>query len=320
MLHCAVLDDYQRVAHRFGDWNSLAGKVGVTFIQAHFETEDALVAAIADCEIVVAMRERTPFPRSIFARLPKLKLLVTTGPKNAAIDLAAAGERGVLVCGTGSFGSGTAELTWALILAFARQIPLEYANIRSAGPWQSTVGMDLHGKTLGVLGLGRLGSRVAVIGNAFGMRVTAWSQNLTDEKCAAAGVEYAGSLDNLLSASDVLTIHLILSKRTRGMLGEAQLRRMKPTALLVNTSRGPIVDEAALIATLRDKCIAGACLDVFDREPLAADHPLRHLDNVLATPHLGYVTEESYKAFFRDVVADIAAWLEGAPTRIVPLP
>jgi phosphoglycerate dehydrogenase-like enzyme len=261
------------------------------------------------------MRERTPFPRSLFARLPKLKLLVTTGMRNAAIDLAAAAEHGVTVCGTGSHGPETAELTWALILAFARHIPLEYGQLRSGGRWQSSVGMDLKGARLGVLGLGRLGSQVARIGKAFGMQVQAWSQNLTAEKRAAEGVEFAASLENLLSSADVLTIHLILSKRTRGMLGDAQLRLMKPNALLVNTSRGPIVDEAALVAALRARRIAGAALDVFEHEPLPAGHPFRHLDNVLATPHIGYVTDASYRIYFSGVVEDIAGWLAGKPVR-----
>lgn len=317
MLHCAVLDDYQRAARGFTGWASLAGRVDVRFYHDGLGTENDIVAALGDCEIIVAMRERTPFPRSLLARLPKLKLLVTTGMRNAAIDLKATQELGILVCGTGSFGPGTAELTWALILGFARNITQENAALRAGGPWQSTVGMDIQGKTLGVLGLGKLGGQVAAIGRAFGMQVMAWSQNLTPEACAAAGVEHAGTLDRLLAESDILTIHLILSKRTRGILGEAQLRRMKPTALLVNTARGPIVDEAALIAALREKRIAGAALDVFDVEPLPAEHPLRTLDNVLATPHLGYVSEASYEVYFTDAVANIVAWLDGKPERVL---
>ena len=319
MLQCAVLDDYQRAAQRFADWSSLAGRVDVRFLHDRLGSEDAVVAAIGDCEVVVAMRERTAFTRSLLARLPKLKLLVTTGLRNAAIDIKATQDSGLRVCGTESFGSATAELTWARILGFARKITIENGNLRANGHWQSTVGMDLHGKTLGVLGLGKLGLQVATIGRAFGMKVMAWSQNLTPEACLAVGVEHAGSLDRLVSESDVLTIHLILSKRTRGMLGDAQLRRMKPAALLVNTSRGPIVDEAALIATLSDKRIAGAALDVFDVEPLPPGHPLRTLDNVLATPHLGYVSEESYKAYFGGVIEDIAGWLEGKPQRVLSL-
>lgn len=317
MLRCAVLDDYQHVARKFGEWDSLAGKIDLRVYHDHFQSEDTVARGIADCEIVVAMRERTPFQRGLFARLPKLKLLVTTGMRNAAIDLAAAAEHGVTVCGTGSHGSETAELTWGLILAFARHIPLEYSQLRAGGRWQSSVGMDLKGARLGVLGLGRLGSQVSRIGKAFGMQVQAWSQNLTAEKCAAEGVEFAGSLENLLSSSDVVTIHLILSKRTRALLGDAQLRLMKPTALLVNTSRGPIVDEAALVAALRARRIAGAALDVFEQEPLPLAHPFRHLDNVLATPHIGYVTEASYRIYFSEVVGDIAAWLEDKPVRIL---
>ena len=319
MIHCAVLDDYQRAASGFADWHSLAGRVEVRFLHDRLPDEDAVVAAVGDCEVLVAMRERTPFTRSLLERLPKLKLLVTTGPRNAAIDLKATRDLGIKVCGTGGFGPGTAELTWALILGFARSIHLENANMRRGVPWQTTVGMDIHGRTLGVLGLGKLGGQVAAIGRAFGMKVIAWSQNLTAEACAAAGVEHAGSLDRLMAESDVLTIHTILSQRTRGIIGDAQLRLMKPTALLVNTSRGPIVNEAALLSALREKRIRGAALDVFDVEPLPVDHPLRTLDNVLITPHLGYVSEASYRIYFNDVVADIAAWLDGKPLREISL-
>jgi phosphoglycerate dehydrogenase-like enzyme len=319
MLRCAVLDDYQRVARGFGDWESLAGRVDVRFLHERLASVEAVASAIGDCEIVVAMRERTPFQRSLLERLPKLKLLVTTGMRNAAIDLKATRDLGIAVCGTRVFDPGTVEHTWALILAFARHIPRESASLRTGGPWQSTVGMDVHGKTLGVLGLGRLGSQVAAIGRAFGMRVTAWSQNLTHAACAAAGVEHAGTLDDLIAGADILTIHLVLSKRTRGLIGDAQLRRMKRTALLVNTSRGPIVDEAALLSTLREGRIRGAALDVFDVEPLPLDHPLRGLDNVLATPHLGYVSEESYRLLYGDVVADIGAWLDGKLLREIAL-
>lgn len=319
MIHCAVLDDYQRAASGFADWHSLAGRVDVRFLHDRLPDEDAVVAAVGDCEVLVAMRERTPFTRTLLERLPKLKLLVTTGPRNAAIDLKATRDLGIKVCGTGGFGPGTAELTWALILGFARSIHLENANMRRGVPWQTTVGMDIHGRTLGVLGLGKLGGQVAAIGRAFGMKVIAWSQNLSEDACAAAGVEHAGSLDRLMAESDVLTIHTILSQRTRGIIGDAQLRLMKPTALLVNTSRGPIVDERALLSALREKRIRGAALDVFDVEPLPVDHPLRRLDNVLITPHLGYVSEASYRIYFNDVVADIAAWLDGKPLREISL-
>ncbi len=319
MIRCAVLDDYQKAARGFADWGVLDGRAEVRFLHERLPDADAVVAAVGDCEVVVAMRERTPFPRTLLERLPKLKLLVTTGPRNAAIDLKATRDLGITVCGTGGFGPGTAELTWALILGFARHIPLENANMRRGVPWQTTVGMDLHGSTLGVLGLGKLGGQVAAIGRAFGMKVIAWSENLKPEACAAAGVEHAGSLDRLMEESDVLTIHTILSQRTRGILGDAQLRLMKPTAVLVNTSRGPIVDEAAMLAALREKRIRGAALDVFDVEPLPVDHPLRTLDNVLITPHLGYVSEASYRIYFGEVVADIAAWLDGKPLREITL-
>ena len=319
MIRCAVLDDYQKAARGFADWDQLAGRVDVRFLHERLPSEDAVVATVGDCEVVVAMRERTPFTRSLLERLPRLKLLVTTGPRNAAIDLKATRDLGIKVCGTGGFGPGTAELTWALILGFARHVALENANLRRGVPWQTTVGMDLHGGTLGVLGLGKLGGQVAAIGRAFGMKVVAWSQNLQPDACAAANVEHAGSLDRLMAESDVLSIHTILSQRTRGLIGDAQLRLMKPTALLVNTSRGPIVDEPALLAALRERRIRGAALDVFDVEPLPIDHPLRSLDNVLITPHLGYVSEASYRIYFGDVVADIAAWLDGKLLREISL-
>lgn len=320
MLHCAVLDDYQRAAERYGDWQRLAGKVDTRFFDQHFETEDEVVAAIGNCEIVVIMRERTQFGRTLIERLPKLRLLVTTGPINAAIDLEACAQRGITVSGTGGFGTGTAELTWGLILAFARHIPLEYNNFRSNGPWQSTVGMDLCERTLGILGLGRLGAMVARVGLAFGMNVQAWSKNLTMQRCAEVGVQHSPSLDDFLKTSDIISIHLILSERTRNLIGAAELDKMKPGALLVNTSRGAIINEKALIAALRQRRIAGAALDVFEREPLPADHPFRSLDNVLATPHIGYVTEESYRRYHGDSVADIEAWLDNAPVRVIGLP
>jgi len=264
------------------------------------------------------MRERTPFRDSLLECLPKLRLLITTGMRNAAIDVPAAAKRGVLVCGTGHFGSGTSELTWGLILALARHIPAEYSSFRGGGPWQGSVGMDLYQRRLGVIGLGRLGSNVARVGLAFGMRVQAWSKNLTAEKCAAAGVDFAPSLDALLESSDVVTVHLILSDRSRGLIGDRELRRMKPSALLINTSRGPIIDEAALVAALREKRIGGAGLDVYDREPLPRDHALRGLYNVVCTPHIGYVTDETYKRYFTDAIGNIEAWLAGAPERVIP--
>ncbi|MCC6949412.1 MAG: D-2-hydroxyacid dehydrogenase family protein [Bradyrhizobiaceae bacterium] len=317
MLHCAVLDDYQDVARRFGDWGKLAGQVEPQVFTDHIDDRAALAAALADAGIVIAMRERTPFDRALFERLPKLRLLVTTGMKNASIDLKAAADRGVTVCGTGASPGPTAELTWGLIHALMRQIPREFANFQHAGKWQLTVGRELAGRRLGVIGLGRLGSRVARVGLAFDMQVSAWSKNLTPERCAEIGVAHAGSLDELLRTSDIASIHLVLSDRTRGLIGARELGLMQPHALLINTSRGPIVDEAALIAALKEKRIAGAGIDVFDREPLPRDHPFRSLDNIVATPHLGYVTEETYRIYFQEAVEDIAAWLAGKPVRVI---
>jgi phosphoglycerate dehydrogenase-like enzyme len=317
MLRCVSLDDYQDATRKFGDWNGIADKVELRVLTDHVEGPDAVAAALADAEIVIAMRERTPFDRALFGRLPKLKLLVTTGMKNAAIDMKAAAERGVTVCGTGLSPSPTAELTWGLIHALLRHIPAEYENLRRGGKWQLTLGRELAGARLGVIGLGRLGSRVARVGLAFDMKVSAWSKNLTPARCAEVGVEHAGSLDELLRSSDIVTIHLVLSDRTRGLLGSRELGLMKPTALLINTSRGPIVDEAALIATLKERRIAGAGLDVFDREPLPPGHAFRTLDNVVATPHLGYVTEETYRICYGEAVENIAAWLAGKPVRVI---
>jgi phosphoglycerate dehydrogenase-like enzyme len=317
MLRCVSLDDYQNVTRAFGDWSKLAEKVELQVLTDHLEDRAALVAALADAEIVIAMRERTPFDRALFERLPRLKLLITTGMKNAAIDLNAARERGVTVCGTGLSPSPTAELTWGLIQSLLRHIPAEYENLRRGGKWQLTVGRELAGRRLGVIGLGRLGSRVARVGLAFEMKVLSWSKNLTPARCAEVGVEHAGSLDELLGVSDIVTVHLVLSERTRGLLGARELGLMKQTALLINTSRGPIVEEKALVDTLRNRKIAGAGLDVFDTEPLPANHPFRSLDNVVATPHLGYVTDETYRTCYGEAVEDIAAWLAGKPIRVI---
>ena len=313
MPRIAVLDDFQGVSERYADWSTLPEPAEVTVFRDHLDDEDAVAARLAPFDVVVAMRERTPFPRSLLDRLPELRLLVTTGAKNAAIDLAAATENGVVVCGTASLPSGTPELTWALILATARHLPEEVGNVRSGG-WQTTVGTDLAGARLGVIGLGRLGSRVARIGQAFEMDVVAWSQNLTDERAAEVGVRRVGK-EELLRTADVVTIHLQLSERTRGLLGAGELALMKPTAILVNTSRGPIVDEAALAAALEEHRLAGAGLDVYDAEPLPGDSPLRRLPNAVATPHLGYVTSRTYELFYREAVEDVAAWMSGAPVR-----
>jgi phosphoglycerate dehydrogenase-like enzyme len=318
MHRIAVLDDYQHVAARFADWSKLPEPAEVVTFSDHVDDEDALAARLAPFDVVVAMRERTPFRRSLLERLPNLKLLVTTGERNAAIDVAAAAERGVLVCGTGYFSSGTAEMTWALILATARHVPQEEASVR-AGGWQQTIGTDLAGARLGVVGLGRLGSRVAKIGQAFEMDVVAWSQNLTDERAAEVGVKRVEK-EELFETSDVVTIHLVLSRRTRGLVGPAELLAMKPTATLINTSRGPIVDEDALVDALRSGRIGGAGIDVYDQEPLPRDHPLRELRRAVLTPHLGYVTQGTYEVFYRDAVDDVAAWMSGEPVRVIEPP
>lgn len=312
-MRIAILDDYQNVATSMADWDSLGADIEV--FTEHIADPDELVRRLAGVEVVVAMRERTPFPEEVLARLPDLKLLVTTGRRNASIDVEAAGRHGIVVCGTGSLVHPTAELTWALILAAARRLPAEVDSMRGGG-WQTGIGTSLHGKTLGLLGLGRLGSRVARIGQAFGMRTIAWSQNLTPERAAEHGVT-AVPKETLLRESDVVSIHLVLSDRTRGLVGAAELAAMKPTAWLVNTSRGPIVDTDALTDALRRRVIGGAALDVYDTEPLPAEHPLRSLPNTVLTPHIGYVTDDNYEVFYRDAVADIAAYQAGAPVRIV---
>jgi phosphoglycerate dehydrogenase-like enzyme len=315
-MRVAILDDYQSAALASADWGSLGPDVEVVAFSDHLDDRDALAARLAGFEIAVAMRERTAFDAALFARLPVLRLLVTTGMGNAAIDLGAARAAGVTVCGTGGLNYPTAELTWGLILALLRHIPAEDAATRS-GRWQTTIGEGLQGKTLGVLGLGRLGSQVARVGLAFGMHVVAWSANLTLERTAELGVEFAPDLRELLARADIATIHLVLSARTRGLLGAAELALLRPSAYLVNTSRGPIVEEAALIAALRARAIAGAGLDVFDREPLPAGHPLLGLDNVVLTPHLGYVTRETYEVFYGEAVEDIRAFRAGRPLRVL---
>lgn len=315
MARVAILDDYQSAALGMADWKALPPGTEVVVFQDHLSELPAVAARLADFDIVVAMRERTPFSRALLERLPRLRLLITTGMRNASIDVAAATARGVVVCGTAGLPYPTAELTWGLILGLFRRIPVEDRATRE-GRWQVSVGLGLNGKTLGVIGLGGLGSRVAKIGRAFEMNVLAWSQNLTPERAAEVGVALAGR-DELLRRSDVVSIHLVLGDRTRGLIGARELALMKPSAYLVNTSRGPIVDEAAMIDALRAGRIAGAGLDVFDEEPLAADHPLRHLPNTVITPHLGYVTEETYRIFYGHAIEDIQAYLRGAPVRVL---
>lgn len=315
MARVAILDDYQGVALRMADWSSLPGGTEVEVFRDHLPDLGAVAARLADFEVVVAMRERTPFPRVLLERLPRLRLLVTTGMRNAAIDLPAAGERGIVVCGTAGLPYPTAELAWGLILSLVRRIPVEDRATRE-GRWQVSLGLGLNGKTLGVVGLGTLGARVARVGRAFEMQVLAWSQNLTPDRAAAVGASLVAR-DELLARSDVVSIHLVLSERTRGLIGARELALMKPSAYLVNTSRGPLVDEKALVQALRDGAIAGAGLDVFDEEPLALDHPLRHLPNTVITPHLGYVTEETYRVFYTEALEDTQAYLRGEPIRVL---
>ena len=314
MLTCLILDDYQNAALSFADWSRLAPDVQVSTENAYISDRDALVARIEQADILVIMRERTPFPADLLARLPKLKLLITSGMRNASIDLAAARDRGITVCGTDSSPTPPTELTWALILGLARHLPQEVANVRS-GAWQTTIGTDLSGATLGILGLGKIGARVAAIGRAFGMDVQAWSPNLNEERAREAGATLAPSKEALCEASDVVTLHLVLSERSRNIVGEAELRRMKASAFLINTSRAGLVDQAALVRALEEGWIAGAGLDVFDTEPLSADSPFRRLPNVLPLPHLGYVSRDNYTRFFTQAVEDIEAWRAENPVR-----
>jgi phosphoglycerate dehydrogenase-like enzyme len=313
-VRVVVLDDYQRCASSFAPWGEIDAEVA--FVHEHL-TGEPLVEVLRDATVVVAMRERTPFDASLLERLHSLELLVTTGPRNASIDVAAAHSRGVTVCGTRALPGPAAELTWALILAVARQLTVADAALRD-GCWQPTiaVGTGLAGKTLGLVGLGRLGQRVAKVGLAFEMDVLAWSQNLDPEVAREHGVEPTTKGD-LLARSDVVSLHLKLSDRTRGIIGAGDLRAMQPSAYLVNTSRGSLVEEAALIEALRTGQIAGAGLDVFDEEPLRVDHPLRRLPNTVLTPHLGYVADSGYRLFYGDAVEDIRAWVDGAPLRVL---
>jgi phosphoglycerate dehydrogenase-like enzyme len=311
----AVLDDYQDVALRSTDWSRLDGRAEVHVQHEHLASEADLVGALQDFEVVVAMRERTPFPRRVLDQLPHLRLLITTGPANAAIDVQAARANGVVVCGTGGAYPAPAELTWSLIHALTRNIVEEDDALRR-GRWQTTIGTELSGRTLGIVGLGRIGQRVARVAHAFDMEVLAWSENLTLEQAVAGGARLVGK-DELLATSDIVTIHLQLSHRTTGLIGDRELSLMRPSAYLVNTARGPIVDESALVNALRSGSIAGAGLDVFDQEPLPADHPLRALPHTVLTPHIGYVTRDLYAIFYGDVVDDIDSWLSGTPVRVV---
>ena len=304
----AILDDYQNMALEMADWSPLAGRAVITVFNDHLSEIDDFVERLLPFDVVCVMRERTPLSRAVIERLPRLRLIASTGSRNASIDLEAAAERGIVVAHTGYDKNPTIEMTWALILASVRQVAAENANLR-AGGWQRTVGDGLKGKTLGVLGLGNIGSEVARIGRAFGMEVIAWSQNLTAEKAQTCGARLV-TTEELFRNADILTIHLVLSDRTRGLVGPAELQAMKPSARLINTSRGPIVDEPALIEVLRERRIAGAALDVFDIEPLPTDHPFRSMENVLCTPHIGYVSRDLYRMFYGDTVKNIARWLD----------
>ena len=314
-MRCVILDDYQGVGPTYADW-SVLGDLEVVQVTEHL-AGDALLQALAGAEVVMVMRERTPLTRELLERLPDLRLVVTSGMRNAAIDLDACRERGIVVSGTASSPTPPVELTWALILGLSRHLEREAAAFREGGPWQLTVGRDLAGATLGVVGLGKIGRRVADVARAFGMDVVAWSPHLTDELAAEAGARRAESLTALMAAADVVTLHLVLSESTRGLVGVSELAALRPHALLVNTARAGLVDSDALLEALRGGRIAGAGLDVFDEEPLPRGHPLRSLPQVLATPHVGYVTEDNYGTFFTEGVEDIAAWRAGEPVRLL---
>ena len=313
-VQVAILDDYQGVALQSADWAKLQGKANITVFRDHLSDSDSVVQRLRPFDVVCIMRERTPLTRAILEQLPNLKLIASTGFRNASIDLSAAEERGVTVCHTGYTPHGAIELTWALILAILRNVPAEFAAVQK-GEWQISVGGDLNGKTIGLLGLGNIGTRMAKIAQAFGMSVIAWSQNLTRESAEENGAQLV-TKEELFRLADIVTIHLVLSPRSKGIVGAPELTLMKPTAFLVNTSRGPLVDESALIHALQNRTIAGAALDVYDVEPLPEFHPFRSLDRLLVTPHVGFVTTETYKIFYQDTVENIAAWLSGRPVRV----
>jgi phosphoglycerate dehydrogenase-like enzyme len=313
-VQIAVIDDWQDVARDVVDWSALDSIGEVSFVHDYPADNETLAKRLGAFEVICVMRERTRFDADLLRQLPKLKLLVTGGMRNAALDLKAAAELGIQVCGTDSYKHAAPELTWALIMAATRNLVVE-ANALRAGKWQQGLGGDLHGKTLAILGLGSIGKRIAQFGQVFGMRVIAWSENLTPERAAEAGVTYV-SKQELFEQADVLSVHLVLSERSRGLVDAQALAWMKPSALLVNTARGPIVDEAALIKALQKNRLAGAALDVFDVEPLPVNHPFRTLENVLATPHVGYVSQQNYQLFFSQMIEDIQAWSAGEPIRL----
>jgi phosphoglycerate dehydrogenase-like enzyme len=316
MVRAAILDDYQNVAMKLADWSKVTKDVEVKVFDKPFASQDDAIKALQGFAIVVGMRERTPFPRKVIEALGDLKLLITTGAKNNSFDVKAASERGVTVCGTGGAGNPTTGIAFGLMLELTRRIGFENARMKAGQPWQVTIGQDLEGLALGIVGLGKLGQRVAGVAKAFGMKVIAWSQNLTPEKAKQAGVDYA-SKEDLFRNADFVTIHYQLGERSRGLITAEDIARMKPSAYLINTARASIVDQAALLKALQDKKIAGAGLDVFDVEPLPLNHPYRKLDNVVITPHLGYVSEQNYRKYFPDIVEDIRAWLDGKPVRVI---
>jgi D-3-phosphoglycerate dehydrogenase len=316
MLRAAILDDYQNVATTFADWSPIAKDVEINVFNEPFASQDEAIKALQGFAIVAGMRERTAFPRKVIEALPDLKLLITTGAKNNSFDIKAAAERGVTVCGTGAVGNPTTGIAFGLMLELTRRIGFENARLKAGAPWQVTIGQDLEGLTLGIVGLGKLGQRVANVGKAFGMKVIGWSQNLTPEQAKEAGVDYA-SREDLFRNADFVTIHYQLSERSRGLINAGDIGRMKKSAYLINTARAPIVDQAALLKALQEKTIAGAGLDVFEVEPLPLDHPYRKLDNVVITPHLGYVSEQNYRKYFPDIVEDIRAWLDKKPVRVI---
>jgi D-3-phosphoglycerate dehydrogenase len=316
MLKAAILDDYQNVAMTSADWSPVKRDVELVVHDRPLGSPAQVAAALKDCAVVCLMRERTLFGADVINALPNLKLIVTSGMRNAAIDVAAAAARNIPVCGTESLATPTAELTFGLMLELTRHIGYESARLKAGARWQSTLGIDLRGKTLGIIGLGKLGTQVATIGNAFGMKVIAWSQNLTTERATQHGATLA-TKEDLLRQSDFVTVHVPLSARSKGLIGAAELALMKPTAFFINTSRGPVADEKAIEAALKAKTIAGAGIDVYEEEPLPPDHPFRKLDNIVITPHLGYVTAENYKRFYGQMVENIRAWLDGKPIRII---
>jgi phosphoglycerate dehydrogenase-like enzyme len=314
-INIAILDDYQNVALKLADWSSLQSRAHITVFNDHISDPGALVERLKPFEVISVMRERTPLPRSIIEQLPNLKMIASNAPRNASIDLAAAKERGIIVCATGYSSTPTVELTWALLLALVRNLSAEHWSIRSGG-WQLSVGDDLYGKTLGTLGFGNIGSRVAKVAQAFGMTVIAWSQNLTREKAEEGGVRLVAK-ETLFREADIVTIHLVLSERTAGIIGATELELMKPSAYLINTSRGPLVNESALVKALKERKIAGAGLDVYDIEPLLSEHPFRSIENVITTPHIGYVTKRTYEIFYGHTVENILAWMDGRPMRVM---